>query len=196
MTNDRPTEFLRSTELLSRTDSKLLIVDVQQKLMPLISVADQIIENCKRLIQAARILEVPVYATEQYPKGLGATVPELAELLDDVPAKLRFSCAEVLNWGSAASQEDNRHKIVVAGIEAHVCVQQTVLDLLAHGFRVYVPADGIGSRHKLDWKIALNRMADCGAVITTVESVMFEWCEVAGSDQFKQVSKLITNPKS
>ena len=99
---------------------------------------DRLLANCRRLIQGAKILGVPVFATEQYPKGLGTPLPQLAELLDR-PDKLRFSCAEVLDWGLAAEQTDNRFQIVVAGMEAHVCVLQTVLDLLASGFQVFVP---------------------------------------------------------
>ena len=184
--------FIRSHEMLSRHDSRLLVVDVQEKLLPHISVAEQVIENCRRMILGAGILGVPVYGTEQYPKGLGPTTPRLTELLGEMPEKLRFSCAEVLNWGMAGDLEEDRHKVVVVGIEAHVCVQQTVLDLLSHGFQVYLPADGVASRHKFDWKIALERMATSGATVTTCESVLFEWAEVAGTAEFKQISKLVT----
>ena len=188
--NDPP--YLRSPELLSRGSSRLLIVDVQQKLVPLIPVGDQMVANCRRLIRGASILDVPRFATEQYAKGLGGTVPELAELLEDRPDKVRFSCAEVLNWGTAAQQADDRDTVVVAGIETHVCILQTVFDLLAHGFTVFVPADAVASRHKVDWKTALERMSAAGATVTTTESVLFEWCEVAGTPEFKQISKLIT----
>jgi len=189
---EKSSEYLRSHELLSRDDSKLLIVDIQEKLLPLIPVADCLIDNCRRLIEGAKILGVPVFATEQYPKGLGGTTAELAGLLEEIPEKLRFSCAEVLNWGSAADQEDDREKVVVAGMECHVCVQQTVLDLISSGFRVFIPADAVASRHKFDWEIALRRMSDTGATITTTESVLFEWSETAGTDEFKQISQLIT----
>ena len=190
MTDALP-EFPRSPELLSREDSRLLIVDMQQKLLPLIPVADRVIHNCRRLIHGAQALGIPVAATEQYPKGLGATAPQLAELLGDVPEKLRFSCSEVLNWPTAAEQPEARDQVVVAGIEAHVCVQQTVLDLIARGFRVYVVADSVASRGKFDWKTALRRMADAGATLTTVESVLFEWCETAAAKEFRQISDLI-----
>lgn len=183
--------YVRSHELVSRTESKLLIVDVQEKLVPMIANFERMLGNCRRLIQGARILDVPVFATEQYPKGLGHTVAPLAELLGSVPEKQRFSCAEVLDWGLAAEQADNRFQIVVAGIEAHVCVLQTVLDLLAGGFQVFVPADAVSSRGELDWKIALDRMSTGGAVITTTESVLFEWCERSGTPEFKQISQLI-----
>lgn len=183
--------YVRSPELMSRSASRLLIVDVQEKLLPMIPVAQTLIFNCRRLIEGAKLLQVPVTATEQYPRGLGHTVPQLAELLDAAPEKLRFSCAEVLAWANADSESNERDQIVVAGMEAHVCVLQTVLDFIAQGFRVYVPADAIGSRFKLDWKIALDRMSLAGAVITTAESVLFEWCEVSGTPEFKSISELI-----
>lgn len=184
-------EYVRSHELLSRTESKLLIVDVQEKLVPKIFELDRLLVNCRTLIQGAKILGVPVRATEQYPKGLGSTVPQLAGLLDRPAQKLRFSCAEILDWGMAAEQADHRYQVVVAGMEAHVCVLQTVLDLLASGFQVFVPADAVSSRSELDWKIALDRMAGTGATIVTTESVLFEWCEVSGTPEFKQISQLI-----
>jgi nicotinamidase-related amidase len=169
---DQPQQYVRSHELLSRNDSRLLIVDVQEKLTPLIAGAPRMVSNCKRLIKGAKLLGVPVAATEQYPKGLGKIVPELAELLGEVPEKQLFSCAEVLGWGSDTDRESGREKVVVAGIEAHVCVLQTVLDLLSQGFRVYVPADAVASRGELDWKIALDRLSLSGATITTTESVL------------------------
>lgn len=189
----RPADDIRSRELLSRDDSRLLIVDVQEKFVPVIPVAEQLITNCRKLIQGAQILGVPVAATEQYPRGLGATVPELAELLPERPEKLRFSCAECLNW--AAAGNDDRSKVVVAGIETHVCILQTALDLMAMGYEVYLPVDALASRHKHDWRFALERMANSGAVVTTTEAVLFEWCEVAGTDEFKQISRLVVDGK-
>lgn len=183
--------YLRSPELMSRHAARLLIVDVQEKLIPAIPVREKLVHNCRRLIEAARLFDVPVAATEQYPRGLGGTVRELAELIGDIPDKSRFSCAEVLNWGAAAEQPDDRWQVVVAGMEAHVCVLQTVLDLLSQGYRVFVVADAVASRGKLDWKIALERMAEGGAIITTIESVLFEWCEVSGTPEFKEVSRLV-----
>jgi isochorismate hydrolase len=188
---------LRSIDLLSRDDSRLLIVDMQEKLLRVIPQAEQITSNCQKLIRAARILGPPVFSTEQYPKGLGKTTPELAAELADPAVKLRFSCSQAVGWGTAAEPSDSdlqdRHKVVVAGIEAHVCVLQTAFDLMAAGFQVYVPADAVGSRHELDWKIALDRLAGGGAVITTTEAVLFEWCEAAGTDEFKQISRLVTD---
>jgi len=183
--------YQRSPELLARGESRLLIVDVQEKLIPKIFSLDRMIANCRTLIQGAKILGVPVAATEQYPKGLGGTTLRLAELLDGAMPKLRFSCAEVLDWGMAAEQADNRFQVVVAGMEAHVCVLQTVFDLVGSGFQVFVVADAVSSRTEFDWKIALDRMASGGATIVTTESVLFEWCEVSGTPEFKQISQLI-----
>ncbi len=183
--------FPRSPELLSRLQSRLLIVDVQEKLMPHIPVADDLIAHCGKLIRGAGLVGVPVFATEQYAKGLGSTVAELAVLLPDRPDKLRFSCAEALNWGTAAEQPDGRDQIVIAGIETHVCVLQTAFDLLSFGYRVFIPADAVASRKKLDWQFALRRLSDAGATICTLESVLFEWAEIAGTPEFKAISQLV-----
>lgn len=191
-----PPAYLRSVDLLSRDDTRLLIVDMQAKLVPTIPVAAEITANCIKLLRAAQLLGPPAFATEQYPRGLGPTVPGISELLEHRPEKLRFSCSEVLDWGTATEPTDHslrdRTKVVVTGIETHVCVLQTVFDLMAAGFLVYVPADAVGSRSKQDWRIALDRMAGGGAVITTTESVLFEWCACAGTDEFQQVSRLVT----
>ena len=192
---DSSYEALRSREFLTPVTSRLLIVDVQEKLTPHIPVAESLIENCGKLIRGANVFSIPVDVTEQYPKGLGSTVPEICDLLPagtSIPEKLRFSCAELLSWGTAGGPENDRFQIVVAGIEAHVCVQQTVLDLLSAGYRVHIAADAIASRKKFDWQTALTRMADSGAVVTTTESILFEWCEVAGTPEFKQISKIVT----
>lgn len=190
----RPTgnsEHLRSPELLTSENSRLLIVDVQEKLLPLIPVAEQLVHNCRRLLDGAKIVSVPAFGTEQYPKGLGHTKAELAERLGPMPEKVCFSCVPALGWRTAAELTDDRDQIVVAGMETHVCVLQTVLDLIAGGFRVHVPADAVASRSEMDWQIALERMASSGATITTVEAVLFEWCRQAGTPVFKEIQKLI-----
>ena len=186
--------YERSHELVCRSECQLLIIDMQEKVLAPIPVREQLVANCGKLIEAAKLFSVPVVITEQYPKGLGPTVSELRGRLSDIttPEKLRFSAVEALNWGMAAERSDDRFKVVIAGIEAHVCVLQTVLDLLICGYQVHVAADAIGSRGKLDWKLALKRMASSGAVITTTEAILFEWCETAGTAEFKQLSKLVT----
>jgi nicotinamidase-related amidase len=187
---DAPTSLPRSPELMSRTDTGLLVVDVQEKLIGLIPGHLEIVFNIRRLLDGAAVLGVPATATEQYPKGLGPTVPELADRLGKIPAKLAFSCGEVpgvlREWANAG-----RPKVLVVGIETHVCILQTVLDLLAEGFRVYVAVDAIGARGHIDHRTALRRMALAGATLTTTESALFEWCERAGTPEFKQISALV-----
>lgn len=182
--------FLRSGELMSVGETALVVVDVQERLLPVIAGRTRLVWNIGRLIEGARILGIPVAATEQYPQGLGPTVPELARRLGPIPSKLMFSCRgcpEVFQ----GLQAQGIHKLLVCGIEAHVCVQQTVLDLLGAGWRVYVAADAVGSRHEVDYEFALRRMESAGAILTTTEAALFEWCETAGTPQFKEISRLV-----
>ncbi len=193
--SDTPPPYLRSGDLLSRDDSRLLIVDMQERLLTAIPDGPRVVGNCVKLVQGGRVLGVPVFATEQYPRGLGPTVAPLAELVGACPEKLRFSCAEVLGWDRSAESSDaalrDRPRVVVAGIETHVCVLQTALDLLAAGYLVYVAADAVASRRESDWRWALDRLSTHGAIVTTTEAVLFEWCEVAGSDEFREISRLV-----
>jgi nicotinamidase-related amidase len=187
---DEPRALPRSPELMSRDQTALLVVDVQERLVPAIRDHARVVWNCRRLIDGARVLGIPVAGTEQYPRGLGPTVAPLAERLGELPSKLRFSCGEC----EAIFEEwEGRgiDKLLVCGVEAHVCVQQTVLDLLAHGWRVYVAVDAVGSRFEVDVETALRRMDSAGATLTTTEAALFEWCEVAGSPEFKEISRLV-----
>lgn len=174
---------------MSREDTALLVVDVQERLVSAIADSARIVWNVRRLIDGAKVLGLPVAATEQYPKGLGPTVAELAGRLGSVPSKLTFSCG-----GSVEIFEHLRSrnicKILVCGIEAHVCVQQTAFDLLADGWQVYVAVDAVGSRFEIDYRIALGRMDSAGAALTTTEAALFEWCEIAGTPEFKQITQL------
>jgi nicotinamidase-related amidase len=186
----RELALIRSLEMMTRDDALLLVVDVQEKLVPSIGGAARMTWNIRRLIDGARLLGVPVVATEQYPQGLGSTVSPLRELVEQRPAKKTFSCAgcdEVL----AALQTAGRAKILVVGIETHVCVQQTALDLVAHGYRVYLAVDAVGSRDPLDHDIALRRLEASGLTLTTTESALFEWCATASAPEFKQISALV-----
>lgn len=184
------TRLPRSPELMSRGDTALLVVDVQDKLIRLISGHERIVWNIRRLIDGAKILGLPVTATEQYPRGLGPTTGELAQRLGEIPAKMAFSCGGCPDIFHDLARE-GIHKILVTGIEAHVCVQQTVFDLLAEGFRVYLAVDAIGSRFAVDYETALRRMDSAGATLTTTEAALFEWCEVSGTPEFKQISALV-----
>lgn len=186
-----PEKLDRSPELMSRDDSALVVVDVQEKLIGSIAGHERVVWNIGRLLDGAKILGVPAVATEQYPKGLGHTVGQLAQRLEgEIPDKVHFSCGACGQLFSDLSQR-GIHNLLLCGIEAHVCVQQTALDLIAAGFRVFLAVDAVGSRFDLDKETALRRMETSGATLTTTEAALFEWCEVAGTPEFKQVSQLV-----
>jgi nicotinamidase-related amidase len=171
--------------LLARDRAALVVVDVQEGFRAYATFAD-VARACATLVHAARILRVPALVSEQYPKGLGHSAPELA--LTDEPRieKTVFSAARAEGFDLRGAQQ-----AIVCGIEAHVCVSQTVHDLLDDGVEVHVPADAVGSRHTLDYERALERMQRAGAVVSTVEAALFELLERAGTPEFKQVQKLI-----
>jgi nicotinamidase-related amidase len=175
---------------MSAADTGLLVIDVQEKLVAKIPEADVLVRNIAFLIDASRVLGMPVQATEQYPKGLGSAVPELAQRLPERPEKVAFSCCAI---GSVPEgfRIAGRPKIILAGIETHVCVLQTALDLLALDFRVYVAADAVASRFAIDHAQALHRLDRAGAIITTSEAAVFEWVGAAGTPEFKEISRLV-----
>jgi nicotinamidase-related amidase len=172
---------------LSARSSAVLVVDVQEKLMARISGADAQIRNIAFLLDVAKLLDVETAATEQYPKGLGPTVAPLAERVNERPEKLGFSCCAVPTL-TDTFRVKNRTQIVLVGIETHVCVLNTALDLLAEGFHVYLAVDALASRHPPDHDVALRRMENAGAVVTTVETCAFEWMVGSDHPQFKAVS--------
>ena len=175
---------------LSALDTGLLVIDVQEKLLPKIFNAVHLQRDAGFLIDAARLLSMPVQGTEQYPRGLGATVPELAAKLPERHDKVAFSScivpAVVETFRRAA-----RPKIVLCGIETHVCVLHTALDLLALDFRVFIAVDAVGSRYRIDHDTALRRLEQAGAVLTTTETCLFEWVGGAHHPQFKAISSLV-----
>jgi len=175
--------------LLTAEDSTLLLIDLQQRLMPVIHDHEAVVARAARLAEAARLLDVPVRATEQNPAGLGPTVPTLAGYPQAVLAKTTFSAAG--DPGFAALLPAGAGEIVVAGCEAHVCVLQTVLDLLAAGRRVAWAADATGSRDPADRAAAIDRARQHGAEIVTSEMVLFEWLRDARRPNFREVHKLL-----
>jgi nicotinamidase-related amidase len=173
--------------LLSAKSATLVIVDFQSRLMPAIHDGARLVANAHRLVEAARLLTVPILMTEQNPAGLGGTVPELADS-GPVITKMSFdSCAEPAFLEALAGDGE----LVLCGCEAHVCVGQTVLSLLEHKRRVIVVQDAIGSRAPESKEVAVRRMERHGAEIVTTEMVVFEWLRTAAHPQFRQVSKLI-----
>jgi nicotinamidase-related amidase len=175
--------------LLEAEASALLIVDVQARLLPAIENGERVLLNCAWLVRLARELDVPVGVSEQYPQGLGPTVPALRELVmpDRIVQKIHFSC--VAEGRLAQLSGFAREQIVVAGTEAHVCVLHTCMDLLAEGREVFVAADAVGSRNPVDRELALARLRQNGAQIVTREMVAFEWLRRAGTDLFRRISR-------
>jgi nicotinamidase-related amidase len=171
--------------LLARDRAALVVVDVQESFRPY-ATFDAVASACAKLLQAARILEVPALVSEQYPKGLGRTAPEVGVTDERLIEKTVFSAARADGFDLGG-----REQAIVCGIETHVCVSQTVHDLLAAGIEVHVPADAVGSRHEIDYERGLERMERAGAIVSTVEASLFELLERAGTPEFKAVQKLI-----
>lgn len=173
-------------------DTLLCIVDLQERLVPVIGGRERIVWNTRRLVDTANLLGVEVVVTEQYPEKLGGTVEPIASRLEAEPAaKLVFSAAaasDVFARHIEQLPEGGRHRVLLAGIETHVCVMQTAYDLMAAGFQVLLAVDATGTRFTTDYEMALSRMQSAGVVLTTTEAAMFEWCERAGTQEFKQIS--------
>lgn len=182
----------RFEELLVTNKTCLLIIDVQEKILPVIKDYQNVSDNILKLIRGFKVLNLPIYYTEQYPEGLGPTIQSIKnELEETLPFdKMSFSC-----YGAGRLfeefQKKNLTQIVVTGVESHVCVQQTVLDLVANNFQVNVAADAVSSRREKDYTVALERMRQHGAEITTTESILFELLNVCGTAQFKKISKIV-----
>jgi nicotinamidase-related amidase len=173
--------------LLTEANAMLIFIDFQMKLMPAIHDGETVLMNAGRLAEAGRLLGVPMVRTEQYPRGLGATVPALAGAGPAITKTSFDACAQPAFLEAVTGDR----ALVVCGCEAHVCVGQTVLTLLEYRRRVVVVADAIGSRAPQSREIALSRMASHGAEIVTTEMVLFEWLRSAEHPQFKPISKLI-----
>ena len=168
-----------------RERAALVVVDVQEAFRQYASF-ERVAAASAQLLQGARILEVPAIVSEQYPKGLGHTAPEVGLEGEKPLEKTVFSAVRAEDFDLRG-----RDQAIVCGIETHVCVSQTVHDLLDRGVEVHVPADAVGSRHAIDYERGLERMERAGAVVSTVEAALFELLERAGTPEFKAVQKLI-----
>ncbi|MGF1622435.1 MAG: hydrolase [Rhodomicrobiaceae bacterium] len=182
--------------LMKRKMSQLLIVDVQDKVLGPIPNGDDILKNIVRLIHAAKKLGVPITVSEHYPKGLGSTHESLRHPLGDEAAcfdKIHFSCLknDAIRHHLEDHRDHGRGQIVVAGVETHVCVGQTTLDLIGDGYEVFVAADAVGSRAERSRDLALRRFERAGAFVVDSEMVMFEWLEKADTDEFRALLPLI-----
>jgi len=168
----------------------LVVIDIQEKLLPPIFQKEQLVRNAQLLVRAAGIFRIPALLSTQYAKGLGGTIPEIASLLDGTEAidKQLFSC-----FGSEAfcallkRLPGQRNTLLLCGMESHICVTQTALAALREGYLVHVASDAVGSRAKWNWKIGLNRMRAAGAVISSTEMMIYELMRSSGSPAFKEL---------
>jgi len=168
----------------------LVVVDIQEKLLPPIFNKDTLVKNSQLLIRLAKILSMPVMLTTQYSKGLGTTVPEIAALLSDVAAtdKVEFGCFGSESFrGKLKNLPGNRNTLLLCGMESHICVMQTALGALNEGYLVHVASDAVGSRAEWNWKIGLERMKAAGAVISSTEMMMYELLRGSGTPAFKEL---------
>jgi nicotinamidase-related amidase len=178
--------------LMKREDSQLLVVDVQERLLPVMAEPETVVGNCAILMQSARELGIPMLVSEQYPKGLGPTIDALHSLAapDEILPKITFSCADD-DEIATTMRSARRRQVIVCGIEAHVCVLQTALGLQRDGYRVFVAGDATSSRRSENREAAHHRLAQAGIGMVSTEMVAFEWLHHAGTPEFKTISKLI-----
>ncbi len=177
--------------LMQREKSQVLMVDIQERLLPAMAQPGEVTGNGARLLEGARLLAVPVLVSEQYPAGLGRTVPELASLApaNAVHEKIEFSC--YANPGLRAALSGDNRQTVIFGIEAHVCVLQTALEMAEARHDVTVVVDAISSRSEHSKETALQRFQAAGIRLATTEMILFEWLRQAGTPDFKSISRLI-----
>ncbi len=177
-------------ERLTARGAGLLVVDMQEKLLARMAGAPLLVANATRLIRGATVLGIPCWATEQYPEGLGPTASPVAELIPARPAKKTFRATGAPGIVEGLRGREVRH-VTLAGIEAHICVAQTAIELIGLGFVVQVAADAVASRAQDDREVALKRLRHAGAIISTTEAILFEWTETAEHPQFKAISALV-----
>ncbi len=177
---------------INREKSVGLVIDIQERLYPHMDQKEVLLGKSIVLLEGLKVLEVPILLTEQYPKGLGHTIEQVRLALEDLSPieKIAFSCCDEPAYLEKLSRAVHSN-VIICGIEAHVCVLQTVVDLLGMEYQPVVVADCVSSRNPEDKKVALERMRMEGAIITTCESILFELARVAGTDEFKAISRLV-----
>ncbi|MEA2037884.1 MAG: hydrolase [Nanoarchaeota archaeon] len=178
--------------ILRKDNSILLVIDIQEKFRPVIHSWDKLIDNMGKLINSLQILKIPLLLTEQYPKGLGKTCSEITEILSEYKPieKKEFSCLKNKEFLSQLKKL-NKNNIIICGIEAHVCVVNTLLEAISQGFNVHLVVDAISSRKKADLNVAIGRSKQAGAFLTTVEMAIFQLMGSSGAEEFRKISKIV-----
>jgi len=179
-------------KLLEREQTGLIVVDVQAKLMGVMGRKQRVMENVIRLLQLSKLFALPIILTEQYPKWLGPTLPEITEdFPDDEPiAKLHFNCCDVDAFNERLDSAGLKN-IILTGVESHICIFQTCVSLIEKGYQVHVPQDAVDSRTDENWGVGLELMRKAGAFITSTETVIYQILKKAGTPEFKQMSKFV-----
>ena len=192
-----PIETLSYAEIvrqpLHADQCALVVIDIQENLLPPIFEKEQLVRNSQLLVRLAKVLGIPVIATTQYAKGLGQTIPDISSLIPEVQPmdKLEFGCFGNDEFCSHMARLSGRGTLLLCGMETHICVLQTALGALNQGRIVHVAADAVSSRTKLNWKLGLQRMRDAGAVISTTEMMIYELLGRSGSPEFKEMLKYL-----
>jgi len=183
---------MNQSRRLKRDQAGLVIIDIQERLLPAMFEKERVVQNAVRLARGAGVLKIPAFVTEQYRKGLGATVPEVAAAVAGFAPmeKTAFSAYGARGFGEALEAR-GVSAAILCGIEAHVCVAQSGLDLLDAGLRVYVVADAVSSRTPENYRFGIERLRDAGAVVVSTEMVLFELLGEAGSEEFKLILPLV-----
>jgi nicotinamidase-related amidase len=178
--------------MLHKDNAMLLIIDIQERLAQVMTMKEQVVNNTLHLLELAKLIRLPLIVTEQYPKGIGPTVKEIREQLEVYSPfeKLTFDCCGEQAIEDAISTI-NKRQVIVVGMETHICVLQTTLSLLKRGLYVHIVSDAVCSRTKHNWQVGLQLMRDAGAVITSTETVLFQLLGMAGTEEFKAISKRI-----
>jgi nicotinamidase-related amidase len=178
--------------ILNKNNAVLLIVDIQDKLAVVMGERQKVTANCLHLIEAAKLLDIPVVVTEQYPKGLGLTINKIRDAVQSYEPfeKVTFDCCSAEGFPEKIASLRKTH-IILTGMETHICVLQTCLGLMKKGYFIHLVTDAVCSRKKEDYKTGRSMMRDAGAVITCTETVLFQLLERAGTPEFREISKRI-----
>jgi len=179
-------------KLLNRENTALLIVDVQEKLMPVIRCNQRVTDNIIKLLYLSKLFNLPVILTEHYVKWLGPTISEIIERIPDYEPvyKMHFNCCEVDEFNKRLNTE-NLTDIIITGVESHICIFQTCVSILEKGYRVQVPQDAVDSRTEENWRVGIELMQKAGALITSTETIIYQILKKAGTQEFKKMLKLM-----